>query len=147
MSEENFDTLVNLKFSYLKMIQDVITRMASNSFYVKGWCVTIFAATFLFILQNLEFSSMFVLIFLIMSFWYLDAYFLYQERMYRDLYDYVRNLEASNAFLLNFSLNPFNVAEKEKSSKSSQRDAFFSKTLILFYGPMILILLLLVISG
>ena len=34
------------KMQHLQMIQDVITRMASNSFMLKGWAVTLIAGIF-----------------------------------------------------------------------------------------------------
>lgn len=34
------------KIKHLEFIQNVITRMNSNSFMIKGWCVTLVAALF-----------------------------------------------------------------------------------------------------
>ena len=34
------------KMQHLQMIQDVITRMANNSFMLKGWAVTLIAGIF-----------------------------------------------------------------------------------------------------
>ena len=75
---------------HLEMIQSVITRMASNSFMLKGWAVTIAAA--LFTLSAVGTNPLFfAAVFLpILLFWGLDSYYLMQERMFRVLYDYVR---------------------------------------------------------
>ncbi len=32
------------QIKHLEFIQDVITRMNSNSFQIKGWCITILSA-------------------------------------------------------------------------------------------------------
>ena len=34
------------KMEYLKLIQDVITRMANNSFALKGWAITLVVGLF-----------------------------------------------------------------------------------------------------
>lgn len=34
------------KIKHLEMIQGIINRMASNSFYLKGWAVTLVAGIF-----------------------------------------------------------------------------------------------------
>lgn len=74
---------------HLEFIQNAITRMANNSFWLKGWSVTLVAATFA--LNITTPSSLLILIALVpvLAFWYLDAYFLHQERLFRRLYDNV----------------------------------------------------------
>ena len=46
------------KLKHLEMIQNIINRMASNSFLVKGWCVTLVAAVF--VLSAKDANTMFV---------------------------------------------------------------------------------------
>jgi hypothetical protein len=64
--------------------------MASNSFLLKGWTVTLAAA--LLAVGAKEAESRFPLIglFPAIGFWCLDAYYLRQERLFRTLYDHVR---------------------------------------------------------
>jgi len=75
---------------HLEIIQSIITRMATNSFLLKGWTVTLTAA--LFALAAKDSNLRFVLVALLpaMSFWGLDAYYLRQERLFRNLYDGLR---------------------------------------------------------
>jgi hypothetical protein len=75
---------------HLELIQQVVTRMNSNSFQLKGWSVTLVAA--LFALSVTEANKVFagLAIVPIMAFWLLDAYYLGMERCYRDLYDLLR---------------------------------------------------------
>jgi len=74
------------KTNHLQMIQNIITRMASNSFALKGWAVTIIAG--IFALSGKENNPVYCLVSLIstITFWLLDSYYLQQERLYRSLY-------------------------------------------------------------
>ncbi len=74
------------KIKHLELIQGVINRMASNSFLLKGWSVTLISA--LFALAATDSNSFFIYLayFPSLSFWLLDAYYLRQERLYRELY-------------------------------------------------------------
>lgn len=78
------------KIKYLEMIQSVITRMASNSFYLKGWSITLVTA--LFALTAKDNRNLFFLIAYIpiIFFWALDSYYLSLERQYRNLFNDVR---------------------------------------------------------
>lgn len=78
------------KLKHLEMIQAIITRMASNSFLLKGWSVTLVSA--LFALAAKDSNSFFISVAYIpcICFWILDAYFLRQERLYRALYNSIR---------------------------------------------------------
>ena len=78
------------KVAHLGLIQDVIARMARNSFLLKGWAVTLVAA--LFALASVDTHEEFAFLALLpaITFWGLDAYFLRQERLFRKLYDGVR---------------------------------------------------------
>jgi hypothetical protein len=57
----------------LKIIQDIIKRMAFNSFLIKGWSITLVIATLL--LKGNKYQVLIAFIPLLV-FWFLDAYFL-----------------------------------------------------------------------
>lgn len=82
------------KVTHLQMIQGIINRLAGNSFDIKRWSVLLSAAMAATIP---EFRSASLLpIFLIgpiIVFWGLDAYYLWQERLFRNLYKRVRRGE------------------------------------------------------
>lgn len=82
--------LKNHEIKHLEFIQGVISRMARNSFLIKGWAITLVAA--LFALASQDASSYYVVIALFPAilFWGLDTYYLRQERLFRRLYDHVR---------------------------------------------------------
>jgi hypothetical protein len=75
---------------HLEFIQQVVTRMNSNSFQLKGWSVALVAG--LFALAVAEANKVFagLAIFPIVVFWLLDAYYLGMERWFRGLYDHLR---------------------------------------------------------
>lgn len=78
------------KIAHLEMIQAVIARMASNSFVVKGWSMTILSAVLALAVGSSNQTLVGIALLPIVCFWFLDAFFLRQERLYRKLYDEVR---------------------------------------------------------
>lgn len=78
---------------HLQMIEDVITRMGSNSFLIKGWSMTALGGLItVYITHMNEKWSNYLLVFgmvMCLLFWMNDAYFLSLEREYRELYDKV----------------------------------------------------------
>ena len=75
---------------HLELVQSIISRLAGNSFLLKGWTVTLSAA--LFALAAKDSNPLFALIALVpaFAFWSLDAFYLRLERLYRCLYDNIR---------------------------------------------------------
>lgn len=81
------------KIKHLELIQGVINRLASNSFSVKGWSVTLVAALFALAAKDSNPSYVYVAYLPVLTFWGLDGYFLLLERLYRRLYDDVRAID------------------------------------------------------
>lgn len=77
---------------HLKMIQAVISRLASNGFLIKGWSLTLIVAAMVLIArQDMENPYLTLpLVFPVLVFWFLDGYFLWQERLFRKLFEEVR---------------------------------------------------------
>ncbi|OJX33613.1 MAG: hypothetical protein BGO86_02805 [Chryseobacterium sp. 36-9] len=113
------------KLKHLEFIQNIILRMANNSFIIKGWCITLIAG--LFALAEKDSSKVYVLIAFIpiLAFWILDAYFLHKEIAFRCLYEDVRKKENGQ---IDFNMN---VSEFEKEIKFSK--TLFSETYVYFY--------------
>lgn len=88
MDMENKDNLKEYMLKEIEIIQDIIKRMAFNSFMVKGWTITLVVVTLL--LKGSK-HQLWIAFIPLLVFWFLDAYFLWQERMYRKLYDWVTN--------------------------------------------------------
>jgi hypothetical protein len=68
----------------IKVVQDIIKRMASNSFSVKTWTITLVVATLLFKGTN---NHIFIAFIPLFAFWFLDSYYLQQERLFRQVHN------------------------------------------------------------
>lgn len=82
--------MTDKKIHHLEMIQSNISRMASNSFIIKGWAVTLVAGVFALASDDVEKGFFFVAFIPIIAFWLLDSYYLMIEKRYRILYQRVR---------------------------------------------------------
>jgi hypothetical protein len=121
------------KRKHLEMIQGVINRMASNSLYIKGWCITLVSALFaLAAVKDTNPKVIFAAFIPAIMFWALDAYYLRQERLFRKLYDKIRVLTDGT----DFSMNPSPFARQT----ASWLRVAFSKTLLLFYGVIVAVI-------
>ena len=78
------------KIKHLEFIQGVIDRLASDSFRMKGWCVVLVAALFILLAREGRIEFIAVALIPVIAFWGLDGCFLWQERLYRTLYDHGR---------------------------------------------------------
>jgi len=107
------------------MIQSIISRMANNSFLVRGWSITLIAALFALSAKESELFFIYLAYFPAISFWILDSYYLNQERLFRDLYNKVRLLSNDQ---IDFSM------DTSIFNKSSWYDILFSKTILIFHG-------------
>ena len=112
---------------HLEFIQGVINRLGSNAFLLKGWSMTVLVAGALLMVRFRPDQPLLVLTLLVsvFGFWLLDAYFLWQERLFRAEYDRVRQQDETD-----FAMNPVQHKHKPKHSWSA---TFFSVTLVIFY--------------
>jgi|WetSurMetagenome_2_1015567.scaffolds.fasta_scaffold40048_2 hypothetical protein len=123
-----------LRIAHLGFIQGAINRMASNSFLLKGWTITIFTALFAFAAKDTKVEFVYICYPPVFIFWWLDAFFLYQERLFRKLYDQV----AQDAnYIPNYSMSR---AHFEKVGSLSFLSSLLSKTLLGFYLPILFVL-------
>jgi len=120
----------------IEIIENIISRMANNSFIIKGWTITLVVISMLLSQDpKLRLFSIVPCIF----FWGLDAYFLWLEKLYRALYDWVIvNRLSTNTYL--FDLN---ARTRFSNQVGSIFKVMVSPSLLLFYlGLMILIFFL-----
>jgi len=123
------------KVKHLEMIQNIINRMASNSFLLKGWSVVLVSALFALAAKDSNMFFIYLAYFPAVAFWILDGYFLWQGRLYRKLYDKVRKMNDSD---IDFSMDTSSVV----SEVEPWRSVVFSKTLRIFYGAIVGIILI-----
>ena len=120
------------KRKHLEFIQNIISRMAGNLFFLRGWTITLITALLaLFIKSDSPNYAIYFLLALVLVFWILDGYFLSQERMFRDLYNHVRKLKEEE---IDFSMD---ISEYKKYKKNTLIYTMFSPTLLVFYLPLI----------
>jgi len=123
------------KRKHLELIQNVITRMAGNLFFLRGWSITLIAALFALFIKEPDRRYIFVVYFPVVIFWILDGYFLSQERLFRALYDHVRKLDEKE---IDFSMD---TSKYQKEEKNGWLSSMFSTTLVFFYIPLVIIML------
>ncbi|HTS16824.1 MAG TPA: hypothetical protein VMP11_04560 [Verrucomicrobiae bacterium] len=115
------------KLKHLEFIQAIITRMSSNQFMLKGWCVTLVSALFALAAKDAN-HSYFVLGFIpVAVFWFLDAYYLSLERQYRALYGDVAARKPED---VDFSLD----ASAYNSGKNTWLACLWRPAVSIFYG-------------
>ena len=121
------------KIAHLGFIQAIITRMGLNSFLLKGWSVTLIAAIFALAAKEADRRFVLLAFFPIAVFWLLDAFFLHQEKRFRRLYELVARGEVGSD---QFALNANGLR-----GVPGIVSVFFSKTLLLFYGSLVGVIL------
>ena len=131
---DNESKLNEYMMKEIDIIQDIIKRMAFNSFMIKGWAITLVVITLL--LNGTTFHILIAFLPLLV-FWFLDSYFLWQERMYRCLYKWVvTNRLKTDEYL--FDMNAYRF----KDEVQSKWQIMFSTTLFWFYGTIAILILI-----
>lgn len=137
--EENHKEPSEAYFQELGQIQQIIEREANNSFKIKGWTITLVVVVILFRAEDHQILLRFIPL---ISFWYLDSYYLKQERKFRRLYDWVRSNRINNNKYF-FDMNP--------SRFSKDTDSIFnimkSKAQLIFYGMIVFLLVVVFITS
>ncbi len=125
------------KIKHLEFIQNVITRMNTNSFQIKGWSIVI-ASALLAIYASSKNSYFFLApVFPTLIFWFLDAYYLNQERKFRGLYNDVAGVTEKPKDIKLFAMRP----DLYTGGQYSYWSAFFSVTILKMYMTMVLFLI------
>jgi hypothetical protein len=120
--------------AHLGFIQAVITRMGTNSFLLKGWSITLVAAIFALSAKDADHRFILLAYFPVIVFWGLDGYFLHQEKLFRKLYEEVASGNIGSDL---FTMNTVIVREMV----SSLPKVIFSKTLFVFHGSIVAVVL------
>lgn len=110
--------------------------MAGNLFFLRGWSITLIAAIFALSVKDSQRGYIVLAYFPVGIFWILDGYFLSQERLFRALYDDVRKKKPKD---IDFSMN---TTKYTKDKKNGVVYTMLSKTLAIFYLPLIGIMVL-----
>ncbi len=123
------------KIKHLEFIQGVINRMAANSFLIKGWCITLVSALFALAAKDTNKNYIIIAYIPVLVFWILDGYYLWQERLFRGLYDHIRVKDENS---IDFSMD----TRAFEGGRNTWMNSIFSKTLFIFYLPLIILMLI-----
>lgn len=91
------------KYKHMDYVQSAISRMASNSFHIKGWNVTIIAAIVALSFKESDWRIYACALALNFVFWFLDAYYLRQEKLFREFYNQISKIDDDEA--VDFSMD------------------------------------------
>ncbi len=127
----------------IDLIQACINRMAQNSFIVKGWTITLITVILALLPEKIDIRLLCAIVIVAtVCFWYLDAFFLRTERLYRWKYEWViANRPKSEEYC--YDLNPYNEKMWLLDKDGKQRQAptirciMFTKTLTPIYVPLV----------
>jgi hypothetical protein len=126
---------------HLEFIQGIINRLSTNSFLLKGWSVVLVSALFALSAADSRPAFIFLAYIPAIVFWGLDGFFLWQEQLYRALYDHVRVTKEEDVDF-SMSTSPFKT-----SDGPSWLGATFSKTLVPFHGVLLLAIVVVMVVG
>lgn len=121
---------MDTKLKHLEFIQDTINRLSTNSFLLKGWSVILVTGLFALSASNSIIEFVYLAFAPALVFWGLDGYFLWQERVYREVYNRVRSKKPQD---IDFSMDTRDVSD----DVPGWLRATFSKTLIPFHGSLV----------
>ena len=104
--------------------------MSQNSFLLKGWTVILVSGLFALAASRSNVVLGSVALLPATVFWWLDAYYLYQEKLFRELYDDVRT---RNDDAIDFSMDTSDI----RGAVDPIRKVAFSASILVFHGGVI----------
>ena len=135
MKDDIFNNDNRKHFDYL---QSIISRMAANSFMIKGWTITIVSALLALAASNKEPLYLYVTFIPIIIFGFLDAYYLQLERKFRSLFKEVTKASTT--------IDCFSTDISIKEVKEVKKNRYFyvlrSGTISCFYLPLFVVMVL-----
>lgn len=128
------------KIEHLKMIQGIITRLNTNSFQIKGWMITLVSALLALYANSEKVAYIFIALIPVIVFWFLDSYYLQQERKFRALYNDIVSTTNYGTDIKEFEMS----IDKYKTCEYCVIKAMISITILPLY---LLLTLGLIVSG
>lgn len=123
--------------SFLKtidLLESCISRMAQNSFIVKGWTITLTGVILALVPETLDVRLICIIcLMLIISFWIVDALYLKNERKFRNKYEkLIKNPDKEEYW---FDLN---IRDSTDDCKTKLICTMFSLSVWPIYIPLLL---------
>lgn len=129
------------KRKHLEFIQGVVNRLSTNSFLLKGWSVGLVSALFALAAHNSNAKFVFLAYVPAFMFWGLDGYCLWQERLYRRLFDTIRKRPEEDT---DFSMSTASIS---RFKGLSWVESVFSKTQLVFHGTIVFTIVVIMFVG
>ena len=125
------------KKQHLEFIQNTITRMNTNSFQLKNLAVTITTALLAVYASSKNDTFVFIGLLPIIMFWFLDSFYLQQERKFRGIYNDVSGITSIN------KISDYEMPlHKYTSREYNYINSLISKPNFFFYISLILIIVI-----
>jgi hypothetical protein len=129
------------KRQHLEFIHNVVNRLSSNSIQLKAITITLTAGLLAVYSTSPKIFLIFLATIQVLFFWLLDGYYLQQERKFRGIYDDVSGVTSIN------TIKDYEMpTEKYYTRKYQFYRCVFSLSKILFFGSIIIILILTIVS-
>ena len=129
----------------IDLIQACINRMAQNSFMIKGWTISLVAVVLAVLPESFDLTGLCLIgIVATLCFWYLDAFFMRTEKLYRWKYEWVLEKRLSCEDFC-YNLDPYNtqmwLLNKDGTEKKAPniREIMATKTLFPIYLPLLVL--------
>lgn len=129
------------KIAYLQMIQSTIDRMSTTSAIFKGFCATVVIGILTTAFIDLNKWILLLAALSVLSFLFIDIYYLKLERRFRALYNRVRLGEHD----VDFDLTPPQIKSLCCNDKCCIWHCIKSPSIYLFYGPSFCILSIIIV--
>ncbi len=130
------------RVKHLELLQAVIGRLGNDSFLVKGWAITVAGAFIGFAVTSREPGLALASIIPTLLFWALDATYLRSERLFRVLYERVRQPQSTVEGFFMSATSPRWIESHIKGTPDESKASWWrtakSASLALFYGALVL---------
>jgi hypothetical protein len=125
------------KRQHLDFIQNVVNRLSTNSIQLKAIAITLTAGLLAVYSSTPKLFLIILAATQVLFFWFLDGYYLQQERKFRGIYNDVCGVTS------NFKIKDYEMPiDKYKKGKYRFFSCVFSLSKLLFFGSVLLILML-----
>lgn len=131
---------------HLEFLQAAIARQAGNGFLVKGWALTVCAAAYGFAASQRQPQVALVGAAAAVGFWYLDAFYLRQERLFRCHYAAVAATTSGTDFSMSTDAYKSRRAQDRsvrKENRTRWKSVLRGPSVAPFFGGLVLAGLLL----
>jgi predicted transglutaminase-like protease len=129
------------KGQHLEFIHNTINRLSDKSVQLKAITITLTAGLLAVYASTPKIFLIYITIPQIAFFWLLDSYYLQQERKFRGIYNDVSGVTAINTIIC-YEM----PTQKYNKGKYNFFSCFFSISKLLFFGSMIIILMLTILA-